>query len=188
MPNANITNVRRGQAIRLNNDLCVITELQHKTPPNLRAFVQLSAKSIATGKVTNLRLTPNDTVDLVPLMREEHEYSYTDPDGYHFMHPETFVDVIVPQELAEAVKDYLIENNRYVLLSTDDDTVVSIELPPAIDMLVTESPEGVKGDSTTNVYKAATMETGLIVQVPLFIKEGEKIRVNTADGKYLGRA
>ena len=89
-------------------------------------------------------------------------------------------------EIVEPVKDYLMEGNIYILLFTDE-TVVSVELPAAITMEVAEAPEGVKGDSANNVYKSATMTTGLVVQVPLFIKPGEKISVKTEDGSYLGR-
>lgn len=94
--------------------------------------------------------------------------------------------ITVSPEIVEPVKDYLMEGNIYILLFTDE-TVVSVELPAAITMEVAEAPEGVKGDSANNVYKSATMTTGLVVQVPLFIKPGEKISVKTEDGSYLGR-
>jgi hypothetical protein len=125
--------------------------------------------------------------DGVNLTREIHDLSYKDGDGYHFIHPETFEDVLVGEDLLGDVKKYLIEGQSYNLLFCDD-VIASVELPPSMVMTVTESPDGVKGDSANNVYKAAVMETGLVVQVPLFIGPGEKINVKTEDGSYLSRA
>jgi len=116
-----------------------------------------------------------------------HELSYKDMDGYHFIHPQTFDDVLVGEDLIGDVKPYLIEGQSYNLLFCDD-AIAAVELPPSLVMTVTEAPEGVKGDSASNVDKAAVMETGLVVQVPLFIGPGEKINVKTEDGSYLNRA
>lgn len=182
-----VTRLRKGQGVRHNNDACVVLEMQHKTPPNLSAFVQMSIRSIAHGKVYNLRFTPNDSVETINMEREPYEFSYIDASGYHFLHAQTYEDVTVPMEVAEEVKDYIIEGEQYTLLFTDGN-FASIDIPPTITMTVKESPEGVKGDSTSNVFKPATMETGLIVQVPLFIKEGERIVVKTDDGSYQSRA
>jgi elongation factor P len=187
MANTPVINLRRGQAVRYNNDICVVSSTELKTPPRMASFVQMAIRSIASGRVTNLRLTSNESLERVDLNREPHEYSYKDGDGYHFIHPETFDDVLVGENMLEEVKSYLIEGEKYTLLFTDE-IVVSIELPPSITMTVAEAPEGVKGDSANNVYKAAVMETGLQVQVPLFIGPGEKINVKTEDGTYLGRA
>ena len=120
------------------------------------------------------------------LTREEMEFSYVDGMGYHFLNTETYEDVCVGEDIVEPVKDYLIEGGVYVLLFTDE-IVCSIELPAAITMEVAEAPEGVKGNSANNVYKSATMTTGLVVQVPLFITAGQRISVKTEDGTYLGR-
>lgn len=184
---ASITTVRKGQALRLNGEVHIILEFNHRTPPNNRAFIQMKTRNLSNGKVAEHRFTPNDSVDVVNTSRDPHEYSYSDPSGYHFLHPETFEDVLVEGALVEPIKDYLIEGNSYELLFTDG-AVASVELPASMEMKVAEAPEGVKGDSANNVYKAATMETGLVVQVPLFIKPGETIKVKTEDGTYQGRA
>ena len=152
----------------------------------MASYVQMSIRSIATKKVYNLRLTSNESLEGVNLAREEYEYSYKDGMGYHFMEPSTYEDVVVAEDIVEPVKDYLVEGATYILLFTDE-TVVSIELPASITLTVADAPEGVKGDSANNVYKSATMETGLVVQVPLFIKAGQKISIKTEDGTYLGR-
>jgi elongation factor P len=182
-----VINLRRGQAVRHNGDVCIIIGTELKTPPRMASFVQMSIRSIASGNVSNLRLTSNESLEGVNLSRDDYEYSYKDADGYHFLHTETYDDISVGEHLVKPVKDYLIEGNKYVLLMTDD-VVAAIELPAAMAMTVAESADGVRGDSANNVQKPATMETGLVVQVPLFINRGEKISVKTEDGTYLGRA
>lgn len=181
-----VINLRKGHAVNHNNDVCVVVSMEHKCPPRMASYVQMSIRSIATKKMYNLRLTSNEYLEGVNLAREEYEFSYIDGMGYHFLEPDTYEDVTVTEDIVEPVKDYLIEGGIYILMFTDE-TVVSIELPAAIAMTVAEAAEGVKGDSANNVYKPATMETGLIVQVPLFIKPGERISVKTEDGSYLGR-
>jgi len=187
MASTSVINLRKGHAVRHNNDVCVVTDYELKTPPRMASYVQLSIKSITSGKVHNLRLTSNESMDSVNLSRDAHEYSYKDGDGYHFLHPETYDDVLLREDLVKNVKDYLVEGQKYLIIFTDG-AVAGIELPASIILEVTDSPEGVRGDSANNVYKAATMETGLIVQVPLFINRGDKISVKTEDGSYLGRA
>ncbi len=187
MASTPVINLRRGQAVRHNNDVCIITSTELKTPPRMASYVQMSIKGLTTGRVTNLRMTSNESLDAVNLNREPHEYSYKDSSGYHFIHPETFDDVLVGMELVAPVKDYIVEGGKYNVVFTDD-VVAAVELPASVVLTVAEAPEGVKGDSANNVYKAAIMETGLTVQVPLFIGPGEKISIKTEDGTYLGRA
>lgn len=182
-----VINLRKGNAVKHNNDVCVVIDMLHKTPPNLAAFVQMSIRSISTGKVYNLRFTPNDRIDQVSLNRDDYEYSYKDPAGYHFLHLQTFEDVTVPESLVEPVKYYLVEGQSYVLLSIEG-SVAAVELPASMVMQIAEAPQGVKGDSANNVYKSAVTATGLTVQVPLFINPGDRITVKTEDGSYTGRA
>lgn len=187
MASTPVINLRRGHAVRHNNDVCVVISHELKTPPRMASYVVMSIRSVATKKVANLRLTSNDSMDSVLLERIPHEYSYKDSSGYHFLHNETYDDVAVHDDIIDAVRDYLIEGNTYTLLFADG-LVADIELPPSMEMIVAESPEGVKGDSANNAYKAATMETGLVVQVPLFINPGEKLIIKTEDGSYISRA
>jgi elongation factor P len=186
MPSTPVINLRRGHAVRHNNDVCVVSEFELKTPPRMASYVQMSIRSIASGKVSNLRMTSNDSMESVMLEREPHEYSYKDGDGYHFMHPETFEDVMLTEDLLKDTIGYLVEGSKYTVLIADG-TPIGLELPASVTMTVEEAPEGLKGDSANNVYKPAVMETGLTVQVPLFIGPGEKISVKTEDGSYLGR-
>ena len=154
-----VINLRKGHAVNYNNDVCVVVSMEHKCPPRMASYVQMSIRSISTKKVYNLRLTSNESLEGVNLAREEYEFSYIDGMGYHFMNPDTYEDITVSPEIVEPVKDYLMEGNIYILLFTDE-TVVSVELPAAITMEVAEAPEGVKGDSANNVYKSARMTTG----------------------------
>lgn len=187
MASTPVINLRKGHAVRHNNEICLVTEHELKTPPRMASYVQMSVRSVASRKISNLRLTSNNSMESVVLERNPHEYSYKDSSGYHFLEPNTFEDALVFEDLIETVKDYLIDGELYTLLIADG-SVVSIELPQSMTMTVAESSEGVKGDSANNVYKPATMETGLVVQVPLFINVGEKINVKTEDNTYLGRS
>ncbi len=187
MPSVNVITLRKGHAVRHNNEVCLVIEHELKTPPRMASYVQMSIRSVATKKVSNLRLTSNDSVEGVHLEKIAHEYSYKDSSGYHFLHPETYDDMVVYQDLIDSVQNYLIEGQSYTLLIADG-IVVDVELPLSMVMTVAESSEGVKGDSANNVYKPATMQTGLVVQVPLFINQGERINIKTEDGSYQGRA
>ena len=187
MPATPVINLRKGHAVRYNNDICVVSDFELKTPPRMASYVQMSIRSITIGKLYNLRMTSNESLDSVNLNRDQHEYSYKDGDGYHFLHPETFEDVLLGEDKIASVKNYLIEGQKYLIVFADD-AVAGIELPASVVMTITEAPEGVKGDSANNVYKAATTESGLQVMVPLFIKPGDKISIKTEDGSYLGRA
>jgi len=187
MASTPVINLRKGHAVRHNNEVCLVIDHELKTPPRMASYVQMSIRSVATKKVFNLRLTSNDSVEGVVLERTPHEYSYKDSGGYHFLDPNTYEDAVVYEDLIGPVKDFLIESQVYTLLIADG-IVVSVELPLTMTMTVAESSEGVKGDSANNVYKPAVMQTGLIVQVPLFINVGEKINVKTEDNSYLGRA
>ena len=181
-----VIQLRKGHAVNYNGDICIVRESQLKSPPRMASYVQMTIRSIASKKDYNLRLTSNDFLEGVMLTREEMEFSYVDGMGYHFLNTETYEDVCVSEDIVETVKDYLIEGETYVVMFTDE-IPCSIELPAAITMEVAEAPEGVKGNSANNVYKSATMSTGLVVQVPLFINAGQKISVKTEDGTYLGR-
>jgi elongation factor P len=149
--------------------------------------MQVTMRNLSSGASTNTKIRTTDSVEILHTDMVKLEFSYIDGDGYHFMDPETFEDVILDEGLVEDAKDFLVETQVYSILHVDDKPI-SIDLPTTIEMKVTESAEGVKGDTASNVQKPATLETGLSVQVPLFIKEGETIKVNTADRSYAGRA
>ena len=179
--------LRKGMAVRYNGNEAIVLEVQHRTPGNLRAFVQVILRYIKTGKSADVRFSSTEKVDLVEVSRQNLEFSYADPTGYHFMDPETYETITLQEELLKDCKDYLVENLKVDVLYVEG-RPAQIELPASVELTVTESAEGIKGDSANNVQKPATLESGKIIQVPLFIKEGEKIRVDTRTGNYLGRA
>lgn len=179
--------LRKGMAIRYNGNPAIILDVQHRTPGNLRAFVQCIIRYIGTGKSADIRFSSTEKVDTVDVSRQKLEFSYSDHQGYHFMDPENFETITLHDDLIGDAKQYLVENLKVEVLSIEE-RPAQIELPSSVTLKVTQSAEGVRGDSANNVQKPATLETGKIITVPLFIKEGELIKVSTADGSYLGRA
>lgn len=185
MPAAN--DLRRGMAIKYNGDINIVLGVEHRTPGNLRAFVQASLRNLRTGKSSDVRFSSTEKVELVELNRTKLEYSYSDPTGYHFMDPETYETITLQEDLLDEAKEYLVENLPVEVLFVEN-RPVQVELPASVEMTVVESPEGLRGDTASNVTKPATLESGKVVQVPLFIKEGERIKVDTRSGSYMSRA
>lgn len=179
--------LRKGMAIRYNGDVAVVLEVQHRTPGNLRAFVQATIRSIRTGKSSNVRFSSTETVEQVDVNRRTLEFSYKDQDGYVFMDPQTYDTETLSPELVGHAADYLTENLAVEVLYAENKPV-ELELPSSVTLKVVESAEGIRGDSANNVQKPAKLETGKTIQVPLFIREGENIRVDTRTGSYMGRA
>jgi elongation factor P len=179
--------LRKGMAIRYNGDIAVVLEVQHRTPGNLRAFVQGTLRSLRTGKSSNVRFSSTETVELVDVIRRTLEFSYKEQDGFVFMDPENYETETLGTELVGSAQEYLSENLKIEVLYAEGKPV-EIALPSSVTLKVTEAAEGVRGDSATNVQKTAKLETGKSVQVPLFIKEGELIRIDTRTGAYMGRA
>ncbi len=179
--------LRKGMAIRYNGNPAIVLEVQHRTPGNLRAFVQAIIRYIATGKSADVRFGSTDKVDTVDVNRQTLEFSYKDHQGYHFMDPETYETISLDEALLADAKDYLVENLKVEVLSIEGKPA-QVELPSSVTLKVIESAEGVRGDSANNVQKPAKLETGKTIQVPLFIKEGELIKVDTRNGNYMGRA
>ncbi len=174
-------------AINYNGDVAIVLDSQHRTPGNLRAFVQASIRSIKTGKSSDVRFSSTEKIEVVPLQTRRMEFSYLDGEDYVFSDPETYETTTLPQELVGDARNYLVENAS-VQMTFVNEKAVQIELPSSVVLLVTDAPEGIRGDSANNVQKAVTVETGITVQAPLFIKTGEKIKIDTRTGKYMERA
>ncbi len=174
-------------AINYNGDVAVVLESQHRTPGNLRAFVQATIRSIRTGKSSDVRFSSTEKIEVVPLMTRKMEFSYKDGDDYVFSDPETFETVTITPDIVGDAKNYMVENAQ-VTVTFVQEKVVQLELPSSVVLQVTDAPEGIRGDSANNVQKTITLETGITVQAPLFIKTGEKIKVDTRTGKYMERA
>jgi elongation factor P len=184
---ATANDLRRGMAINYNGDIAVVLDSQHRTPGNLRAFVQATLRSIRTGKSADVRFSSTERIDVVPMNTRKMEFSYKDGEDYVFSDPETYETVTLSAELVGDSKSYLVENGS-ITVTFVEDKAVSIELPSSVVLTVSEAPEGIRGDSANNVQKPVILETGITVQAPLFIKTGEKIKVDTRTGKYMERA
>jgi elongation factor P len=174
-------------AINYNGDICVVLDSQHRTPGNLRAFVQATIRSIRTGKSADVRFSSTERIEPVPMITKRMEFSYKDGEDFVFTDPENYETVTLNAALIGEAKDYLVENAG-VTVTFVEEKAVSIELPSSVVLTVTDAPEGIRGDSANNVQKPITVETGITVQAPLFIKTGEKIKVDTRTGKYMERA
>jgi elongation factor P len=184
---ATANDLRRGMAINYNGDIAVILDSQHRTPGNLRAFVQASIRSLRSGKSTDVRFSSTEKIEVVPMTTRKMEFSYKDGEDYVFSDSETYETVTVPPEIVGDAKNFLIENATVTMTFVEEKAVL-IELPSSVVLKVTDAPEGIRGDSSNNVQKSITLETGITTQAPLFIKTGEKIRVDTRTGKYMERA
>jgi elongation factor P len=184
---ATANDLRKGMAINYNGDIAVVLDSQHRTPGNLRAFVQATLRSIRTGKSSDVRFSSTERLDIVPMITRKMEFSYKDGEDYVFSDTETFETVTISPEIVGDAKNYLVENAS-VTVTFVEDKAVSIELPSSVTLTVTDAPEGIRGDSANNVQKPVMLETGISVQAPLFIKTGEKLRIDTRTGKYMERA
>jgi elongation factor P len=174
-------------AVNHNGDVCVVLDMQHRTPGNLRAFVQATLRSIRSGKSSDVRFSSTERLDVIPMMTRKMEFSYKDGEDFVFSDPETYETVTLAAELVGDAKYYLVENGLVTVTFVEDKAVL-VEIPPSVILTVADAPEGVRGDSANNVQKTITLETGITVQAPLFIKTGEKIKVDTRNGKYMERA
>lgn len=179
--------LRPGQGIKIDGKICVVTVFEHRTPGNLRAFVQLTYKEVSTGKSNDRRLNPADDIETAELDRREMEYLYSDNTGATFMDNETFDQIVIPAEVLGNGLLYITPNTGCTVLMHDG-MPVTIELPSSVELTVTDTPPGIKGATATNQMKEATCETGLKTRVPPFIVTGEKIKVSTSDGSYQSRA
>jgi elongation factor P len=181
------TQVRPGMVIKFEKELYSIFSMVHRTPGNLRGFVQVKMRSLRSGSMTEHRFSSEDKVERAVLEEVEMEYLYDDGEYFYFMNTENFEQLHLTKDILGDAVEYLIPQLR-VNVEFYEGKPMSVELPPTVDMTVMETEPGLKGASVSNVTKAAKMETGLVVQVPPFINEGEKIRVNTAGGTYQERA
>src|SRR5438477_4356770 len=184
---ATANDLRRGMAINYNGDIAVVLDSQHRTPGNLRAFVQATLRSIRTGKSSDVRFSSTERIEVIPMMTRKMDFSYKDGEDYVFSDPETFETVTLSAELVGDAKNYLVEN-AHVTVTFVEDKAVSVELPASVVLTVTDAPEGIRGDSANNVQKTVVLETGISIQVPLFIRTGEKVKIDTRTGRYMERA
>lgn len=180
------TQLRPGMVIIFNGELHTVFSMTHRTPGNLRGFVQAKMRNLRSGTMFEHRFSSEDRVDRAVLEEVEMEYMYDDGEYYYFMNTENFEQTHLTKETLGDGVQYLIPNLK-VNVEYYEGHPVSVELPPGVAMKVIETEPGIKGGSVSNVGKPAKMETGLIVSVPQFVNEGDIIRVSTSDGSYQER-
>lgn len=183
----NANDLRPGMVIRHNGELFTVHKAEHRTPGNLRAFVQARIRNLRTGALFDHRFRSEDNVEKANLDEVEMQYLYSDGDSFFFMNTQNYEQIGLHKTVIEDRASYLVPD-VVIKVQLFEGRPVDIELPATVDLKVVETEPGMKGASATNVTKAAKLETGLMVQVPPFIGEGEVIRVDTSEGKYLERA
>lgn len=181
------TQLRVGMVIMHNNELYRMTNVVHVTPGNWRGMVQTKMRSLRSGNSTENRFRSEDKVERVTLEQHEMEYLYSDGDQFHFMNTENYEQIALSREDLGDAEKYLLPNVK-INVEFHEGTPIGVSLPKTLDLTVTETAPGLKGATVTNALKPATVETGLVVQVPNFIDVGDVIRVDTESGSYVSRA
>jgi elongation factor P len=177
---------RNGMVLQIENALMEMVEFQHVKPGKGGAFVRTKMRNVLTGRTLERTYRSGEKFEEVRLIQEPYQFLYSDGDFYHFMHKDTFEQIAVTPEIVGDTKDYLKENLEVALLFHEE-RVMRVDLPNTVELLITQSDPGVQGDRAQGGTKPATLETGAVVQVPLFVNEGTVIRVDTRTGEYLER-
>lgn len=181
------SNLSPGMGVKMDGKLFVVTGVEHRTPGNLRAFVQLTIKDIIKAQTLEKRLKPQDDIEVVDLDRREMEYLYSDSTGATFMDGESYEQYTMPVNVLGNSLKFLRPNAKTQVIVYDGNPIL-IELPSTVELTVKDCPPEVKGATVTNQTKDAEMETGLMIRVPAFIKVGETLRISTLDSSYQSRA
>ena len=177
---------RKGVTFEMNGEPHVVVDFQHVKPGKGAAFVRTKYKNILTGATREEAFNPNDKFPKAHIETKQMQYLYNDGELYYFMDQETYDQIPLTYDLVEDAIKYIRENDT-ATVKFYKDNAFTVEAPNFVDLEVTETEPGVKGDTATNVTKAATVETGAVIQVPIFINEGEKIQIDTRTGEYLSR-
>ena len=181
------TQLRPGMIIKHNNDLHSVFSVEHRTPGNLRAFIQAKLRNLRTGAMFEHRFRSPDPIEKINVDEVQMEYLYQDGDNYYFMNTENYEQLHLNKDILGDSVDYLTANLQ-IRVEFFDGKAVGIELPQTVNLKIIETEPGLKSATASSVTKPAKTETGLVVQVPPFINEGETIKVDTAEGVYLSRA
>lgn len=184
---ASTADIRNGLCIKHNNDIYKVVEFLHVKPGKGPAFVRTKLKSVTTGKVLDNTFSAGHKIDVVRVETHTFQYLYNEGNEFHFMNNETFEQITLDKNLLDA-PDLLKEGtNVMVQINTETESPLAVDMPASIVLEVTYTEPGIKGNTATNATKPATVETGAQVNVPLFINEGDKIKIDTATGNYLER-
>lgn len=181
------TQMRPGMVIKHNNDLHSVFSVEHRTPGNLRAFIQAKLRNLRTGSMFEHRFRSSDAIEKITVDQVQMEYLYQDGDNHVFMNSENYEQLHLGKDVLGDAVDYLTPNLT-ISVEFYDNKPVGVELPQTVDLKIVETEPGLKSATASSVTKPAKTETGLVVYVPPFINEGETIRVDTSEGAYLSRA
>jgi elongation factor P len=187
MASLQATRLKKGMLVKMEQDLFRVLELQHVTPGNLRGFVRIKLRNIRNGALSDQKLRSEDTVERATLDERQMQYLYQDGDDYYFMDTVTFDQIHITSEALGESVNYL-KAEMTISVEFYGTEPVGIELPQSVDLKVTDTAPGIKGATASAQVKPATLETGLVVQVPPFVNPGDLIRVSTDSGEYLSRA
>jgi elongation factor P len=183
---AKVSDISRGNFVRYNGELSVVLEYEHRTPGNLRAFYQVKMRNLKSGRLIEQRFRPDDEMEIVRVHFKEHQFLYLDGGNVVCMDNETYDQIHVPQEtLGEGIN--MLKEGTNLKVYFDGEEPVFAELPVSVEMEVTYTEPGMKGDTATRTLKTATIETGAQVKVPLFINIGDRIKIDTRTGDYIER-
>jgi elongation factor P len=185
---ATTADFKNGLCIEFNNDLFTIVNFQHVKPGKGPAFVRTKIKSLTTGKVLDNTFTSGVKIDIARVERRPHSFLYNDESGYHFMHNETYEQITIEKEMINAPD--LMKEGQYVeiVVHADTESPLSCELPPFVTLEITYTEPGLRGDTASSTaLKHATVETGARINVPLFVNQGDKIKIDTRDYSYSER-
>lgn len=184
---ANTSEIRNGLCIELNNDIWSVVEFQHVKPGKGAAFVRTKLKSLSHGRVVDHTFSAGHKIFPVRVERRDYQYLYKDEFGYNFMNMETFEQVMLEEKMLERPGLLKEEMKIEILFHSEKEIPLQIELPQYVNMEITYTEPGLKGDTATNAMKPATIETGLEIRVPLFINQGDKVKIDTRDASYVER-
>ncbi len=187
MSSIQATRLRKGMIIKLDSDLFRILELQHVTPGNLRGFVRVKLRNLRSGSLSDQRLRSEDASERATLDERDMQYLYNDGELYHYMDTETYEQVQLPAEVLGDFVNYM-KPETVIKMEFYDGRPVGIEMPQTVDLKVEDTAPGIKGATASAQLKPATLETGLVIQVPPFINIGDVVRVSTETGEYQSRA
>ena len=182
-----VTEANRGMVVRYEGELYQITKYDHLTPGNLRAIHHLNLKNLKNGRQKELRMKTSDQLDLVFLDSREAQYLFKDSLGYTFMDNESYEQFVLSADVVGESMQYITDNSNVTVVFCEGEAM-TVQLPPAVVLEVKETEDAVRGDTVSAVQKPATLTTGLVIKVPAHIKVGEKVKVSTDTGEFMGRA
>tara|TARA_B110000008_G_C16978490_1_gene567176 strand:- start:8103 stop:8663 length:561 start_codon:yes stop_codon:yes gene_type:complete len=183
---ASPTDIRKGRVMVYQGAPHLVLEMLHRTQGRQAGFVQTTLRNLQSGSTTTTKFRSTDNVEFMHTTTQKLEFSYKDTEGHHFMDLETYEDTVLPSDIIGEDDYFLVEGNTYDILLIDGEAI-RLELPASVEAKVIEAPEALRGDTAGNVLKPVTISSGITIQVPLFIKKDDVIKISTNDRSYLGR-